>query len=99
MSGASPRAQQDYERRAGVETEAQFAVGDGETAVSREETAWRRGRAAFTLVDVRGQQGRPGAALPRLALAQSIPWAALSPSLAGGETAPLTPPIGRPARA
>jgi hypothetical protein len=60
MSGASPRAQQAYEKRAGVEAEAQFAVGDGETAVSRQETAWQRGRAAFTLVDVRGQQGRPG---------------------------------------
>lgn len=33
MSGASPRAQQEYDRRSGVETETEFAVGDGETAV------------------------------------------------------------------
>jgi hypothetical protein len=33
----------------------------------------------------------------RLASAQSLSWSALSPPFAGGETAPLTPPIGRPA--
>lgn len=63
LSGASPRAQQAYDRRARVQAQGCVAVGAAVTAVSDpQEHAWQHGRAAFTLTDTQGRHGRPGRA-------------------------------------
>lgn len=61
LSGASPRAQQGYERRARVQAQGCVAVGAAVTAVSdSQEHAWQHGRAAFTITDHGGHYGRAG---------------------------------------
>lgn len=61
LSGVSPRAQQEYDRRARVRIQGCMAVGAVLTAVSDpQEHIWQHGRAAFTLVDTQGRQGKPG---------------------------------------
>ena len=68
LSGACPRSQAAYERRAGVASRGNFALGErvpggaGAPAGDMEqERAWRQGRALFRLTDYHGQQGAPGA--------------------------------------
>ncbi|MBK8989827.1 MAG: hypothetical protein IPM39_27830 [Chloroflexi bacterium] len=65
LSGASPRAQQGYEKRAGVRVQSCLAVGGavGGAAASGaalQEYAWQHGRATFTFHDRRGRHGRMG---------------------------------------
>ena len=69
LSGASPRTQQAYEKRAKVRVQPCLAVGGmavGATASSAalQEHAWQHGRAAFTFHDCRGRHGRPGQTMP-----------------------------------
>jgi hypothetical protein len=60
LSGVSPRAQQAYEKRAGVEARPCLAVGPTATVVTVQECAWQHGPAAFPFTDSRGRFGRPG---------------------------------------
>lgn len=60
LSDASPNAQRAYERRAGVQRRATFAVGPPAAVADTHEVAWRRGRALFHLTDREGRYGRPG---------------------------------------
>lgn len=60
ITSVAPRIQRRYEKRARVRQQRNFAVGEIETAVSREKLAWQHGHALFTLVDHQGQRGRPG---------------------------------------
>ncbi|MBK7180759.1 MAG: hypothetical protein IPH82_26880 [Chloroflexi bacterium] len=60
LSGASPRTQQTYERKARVRVQPCLAVGEPATAANLQEHAWQHGRAAFTFTDPLGQRGRPG---------------------------------------
>ncbi|WP_374686618.1 hypothetical protein [Promineifilum sp.] len=61
LSGACPRSQVAYERRAGVAARGNVAIVERVAAGTEQERAWQRGRALFRLTDYRGQQGRPGA--------------------------------------
>jgi len=68
LSGACPRSQAAYERRAGVGARDNYALGErvpGGAAVpvgdTEQERAWRQGRALFRLTDHHGRQGAPGA--------------------------------------
>ncbi|MFO7683471.1 MAG: hypothetical protein R6X34_25845 [Chloroflexota bacterium] len=61
LSGVSRRTQQRYEARAGVRSQANFALGAPLTGAGEEEMAWRYGRGAFAFHDVTGRHGRPGA--------------------------------------
>ena len=68
LSGACPRSQAAYERRAGVGARDNYALGErvpGGAAApvgdTEQERAWRQGRALFRLTDHHGRQGAPGA--------------------------------------
>jgi hypothetical protein len=60
ISGVARRTQRSYEERAGVLTEANFAVGARATAEGRQEAAGQHGQATFVLKDHRGRQGPAG---------------------------------------
>ncbi|MBK7179529.1 MAG: hypothetical protein IPH82_20520, partial [Chloroflexi bacterium] len=67
LSGASPRTQQTYERRARVRVQPCLAVGEPATAANLQAHACSTGRAAFTFTDPLGQRARPGGAIRRVA--------------------------------
>jgi len=60
LSGVGRASQRTYEGRAGVKVQANFAIGTVSTKESKEDGAWRQGRALFELKDYRGQQGKKG---------------------------------------
>ncbi|MCA9873037.1 MAG: hypothetical protein KC441_05265, partial [Anaerolineales bacterium] len=69
LSGASPRTQQAYEKRAKVRVQPCLAVGGvagtaTASSAALQEDAWQHGRAAFTFHDRRGRHGRPGQTMP-----------------------------------
>jgi hypothetical protein len=56
----SRRTQRNYEKRADIRTQRNFAIGPQATADLERATAWRHGRALFRLSDKKGKQGIPG---------------------------------------
>jgi hypothetical protein len=54
------RTQRLYERRAGVHSQANMAVGERLSQKNLQERAWRHGRATFLFVDSEGRQGPAG---------------------------------------
>jgi hypothetical protein len=58
----SRRTQRAYERRVGVQTQRNFAIGKPLTVADHQDQAWQRGRAVFQLNDRNGRAGRKGAA-------------------------------------
>jgi len=61
LSNVSRRTQQQYEQRAGVKRQQNWAIGPPHTAKAAQERAWRQGRAYFPFTDRRGRQGEAGA--------------------------------------
>ena len=68
LSGVCARSQAAYERRVGVASQANIALGERVAAApgapigpAEQERAWQQGRALFRLRDHRGHHGRPGA--------------------------------------
>ncbi len=60
LSGVGRTSQRTYEARVGIQTLANFAIGEAATEGGQEERAWRQGQALFTLQDYDGRQGRQG---------------------------------------
>ena len=60
LSGVGRSSQRNYEQMAGVEVQANFAVGEPVSEEGREERAWRQGQALFELQDFYGRQGKKG---------------------------------------
>ncbi len=60
ITGVSRRAQRAYEQRTRTVARPNYALGPQADATREQEAAWRRGRAVFTVKDVRGYQGRQG---------------------------------------
>lgn len=60
LSGVGRTSQRNYEQMAGVDVQANFAVGEPTEDGSRQERAWRQGQALFELKDFRGRQGKKG---------------------------------------
>ncbi len=60
LSGVGRTSQRTYEARVGIQTLANFAIGESVTEGGQEERAWRQGQALFTLQDYDGRQGRQG---------------------------------------
>jgi hypothetical protein len=60
LSGVGRSSQRAYEARAGLEVQANFAVGDLSTKENQENRAWEKGQALFELKDYGGQQGKKG---------------------------------------
>lgn len=60
LANITPHTQRAYERKTGVQAQAQFAVGAACTPEGLEEAGWRRGTALFQLKDHQGIHGRPG---------------------------------------
>ena len=58
-SGAEPRSQQRYERRAGVQVQSHIALGARYSKAQKEELLWRKGQ-GFVFIDRRGQFGPAG---------------------------------------
>ncbi|UCG24373.1 MAG: hypothetical protein JSW55_20005 [Chloroflexota bacterium] len=54
------RTQRFYEQRAGVQSQANIAVGERLTQKNLQERAWRHGRATFPFVDSEGKHGPAG---------------------------------------
>jgi hypothetical protein len=54
------RTQRLYERRAGVQCQANMAIGERLNQQNQQERAWRHGRATFQFVDHEGKQGPAG---------------------------------------
>ena len=54
------RTQRIYEKKANVQKQYNFALGEKVTAEREQERAWRQGRALFRLTDHAGKQGNPG---------------------------------------
>ncbi|MCB0016039.1 MAG: hypothetical protein KDE34_29185, partial [Anaerolineales bacterium] len=59
-TGASPRTQQAYEKKARVHVEGNIALGPPVAAAETQDMAWQRGRAYFQLRDTGGQCGPAG---------------------------------------
>ena len=57
ISEVSPRTQQNYERRAGVRKQRNFATGARLTSDSAQEQAWQKGPACFPWHDHKGTHG------------------------------------------
>ena len=60
LSGVGRSSQRNYEQMAGVEVQANFAVGEPVSEDGRQERAWRQGQALFELQDFYGRQGKKG---------------------------------------
>lgn len=56
----SRRTQRAYERRAGVQTQRNFAIGKPLAMADHQDQAWQRGRAVFRISDREGRAGRKG---------------------------------------
>jgi hypothetical protein len=61
LAQVSAHTQRAYEKRAGVRTQTNFAIGGAISPESKEEAGWRRGTALFLLTDHEGVRGQPGA--------------------------------------
>lgn len=57
LSGVPARTQQAYDRRAGVESRANYAIGERATVAATQERAWQQGTAVFPFIDGNGQRG------------------------------------------
>jgi len=75
LSGVGASSQRSYETRVGLTVQANYAIGDGLTAVKAEKRAWQQGTAVFQLRDYHGQQGQPG----RCYLAWQLPNSYVGP--------------------
>ena len=62
LSHVSRRSQQRYEKRAGIESQSNIAIGGASNVESDQRTAWKKGTAAFRFADSSGKIGRKGAA-------------------------------------
>lgn len=60
LSSVSRRTQQQYERRAGVKQQQNYAIGPPLATVDAQERAWRHGRACFPFTDRRGKRAKAG---------------------------------------
>ena len=60
ITRVNPRTQRIYEKKANVQKQYNFALGEKATAEREQERAWRQGRALFRLTDHTGKQGKPG---------------------------------------
>jgi hypothetical protein len=60
VTGVSRRGQQAYEKRTGIRTQANYAVGERDGVAAAQQRTWRQGQAMFKLKDYRGYQGRRG---------------------------------------
>jgi hypothetical protein len=60
ISNVSRASQQNYERRAGVRRQANFALASQPTADTEQERAWQRGPALFHFTDHKGKHGAAG---------------------------------------
>lgn len=60
VSGVSRRSQAAYEKRAGVKTKGQIAIGERLTTEGEQEQQWQHGTASFRLQDKRGLLGAAG---------------------------------------
>jgi hypothetical protein len=60
LSGVGRASQRAYERRAGVNAQTNYAVGETPAPHAQEKRAAQQGTAVFTLKDTDGQQGQPG---------------------------------------
>ena len=60
LSGVGASSQRTYEARAGVEAQANYAVGETATKENKEHRAWQQGQALFELKDHHGRQGKKG---------------------------------------
>jgi len=60
LSAVSPSSQRAYERRAGVVSRPNWALGPRKSPEVEQQLAWRHGRALFTLVDREGAHGPAG---------------------------------------
>jgi hypothetical protein len=60
LSGVGRSSQRSYERQARIAVSSNFAVGETASDKYREERAWQKGTAVFTLTDHQGQQGPAG---------------------------------------
>lgn len=58
LTGVSRRGQRGYEKIAGIRAQTNYAIGPRLDAETKEELAWEKGQALFTLQDYRGYQGR-----------------------------------------
>lgn len=61
LSSVSRRTQHQYERRAGVKQQDNWAIGPSFSSAAAQERAWRQGKACFHFTDRRGKQGAAGA--------------------------------------
>jgi len=57
LSGLSQQTQRQYEKRAGVRPQTNFALGELATAENREERTWQQGTGVFLFTDHHGQHG------------------------------------------
>jgi hypothetical protein len=69
LSSATRRTQRLYEGRAGVERQANYAVGRVHSNEEAQEQAWEHGRAVFPFQDSRGMVGKAG----QMYLARQLP--------------------------
>jgi hypothetical protein len=60
LSRVGQSSQRIYEEQAGVQVQANFAIGERATKENKQNCAWTRGQALFELKDYRGQQGKKG---------------------------------------
>ena len=60
LGGICAHTQRDYEKRAQVKKQRNFAIGPKTGSVRAENAAWQQGSACFELTDHEGQLGKPG---------------------------------------
>ncbi len=60
LTHVPPRTQRLYDQAAGVQRQANYAVGADYTDENIQERAWQHGRAVFKFVDHQGKQGHAG---------------------------------------
>ncbi|MCB8944918.1 MAG: hypothetical protein H6658_14305 [Ardenticatenaceae bacterium] len=60
LGGICPHTQREYEKRAQVKKQRNFAIGPKAASAQAENVAWQQGSACFELTDYQGQLGKPG---------------------------------------
>ena len=60
LTGVPRRTQLEYEARAGIEVQYNYAVGERATTAAMQERAWQHGGGTFHFVDSQGKQGKKG---------------------------------------
>src|SRR5690606_25828870 len=58
ITGVPSRTQREYEKRAGVDVEVNYLVGEPATQAALQERTWKHGGAVFTLTDRRDIHGK-----------------------------------------